>query len=121
MGGRLFTSFAAGPSADEAYRAAVAAGGAPAGSSVVREVPVPAGADPSKLGTWIQRVAQDPAALNEVTAEHRDEVQAAAALLTGPRTCLAVEMGGRVGERMRARLDAGPEDRVYLLFGLVDE
>jgi hypothetical protein len=120
VGGRLFTSFAAGPNADDAYRAAVAGGGAVAGSSVVREVPVPAGADPSKLATWIQRVAQDPAAIDEVATEHREAVQAAA-ILADPGACLAVEMGGRVGERMRARLDASPEDRVYLLFGLMAE
>ncbi len=79
---------------------------------------MPAGANPSKLGTWVQRVALDRAALAEVPDEHRATVEAAADLLADPATCLAIPMEGDVGERMRSRLGAGPGDHAYLLLGM---
>lgn len=120
--GRAFTSLGAGPGLDEAYRSAVAQGGPIAGTSGVRELDVPAGANASKLGTWVQRVAQDPAAVADVPDEHRQVVEEAAERLAAdPGTCLAVAMEGEVAERTRARAGAPPDARAYLLFGLAPD
>lgn len=118
---RAFTTFAAGTNVEEAYRSAVERGGPVTATSGVREVEVPPGADPSKLGTLIQRVAQDPFMLDDVPDDQRQVVTEAAELLVESTTCLGIAMDGAVGERMKARLDTGPEDVPYLLFGLVEE
>ena len=122
MGLRAFTSLGAGPGLDAAYRAARAQGGPVAATTGVRELDVPPGTNASKLGTWVQRVAQDAAAADEVPAEHRALVkEAAASLVADPGTCLAVAMEGALAERTKARAGAGPDDRAYLLFGVAVE
>jgi hypothetical protein len=116
---RAFTSLGAGRSLEEAYQAAVAQGGPVASTTTVQEVPVPAGAEPSKLGTWVQRVAQDPAAATDVPEEHRAAVEAAAGIVMAePTTCLAIALEGAVAERTRARAGAPDDADAYLLFGL---
>ncbi|HEX2701065.1 MAG TPA: hypothetical protein VHM89_12760 [Acidimicrobiales bacterium] len=119
---RAFTTLGAGPDVDRAYEAAVAQGGPLASTEAVREVDVPAGANPSKLGTWVQRVAQDPDATADVPEEHRATVERLAAALRSDRsTCLAIALDGDLADRTRARAGAPPDAGAYLLFGLADE
>lgn len=119
---RAFTTLGAGTDLEEAYRGAVAQGGPLAATTAVRPVEVPAGTSASKLGTWVQRVAQDPAAAAEVPDEHRPRVEeAAAALRADPSLCLAVELEGDLAARTRARAGAPDGAGAYLLFGLADE
>lgn len=119
MGRRAFTSLGAGAGLQEAWQAAVAQGGPLASTTAVREVPVPAGANPSKLGTWVQRVAQDPAATADVPDEHREAVEEAAGVVRDdPATCLAIALEGDLAERTRTRAGAPPDAKAYLLFGL---
>lgn len=122
MARRAFTTLGAGTGLDDAYRRAVAEGGPLAATSTVREIAVPAGANPSKLGTWVQRVAADPAAAADVPEEHRAAVEEAAGLIMAdPATCLAIALGGDLAERTRTRAGAPPEAGAYLLFGLAAE
>lgn len=119
---RAFTTLGAGADLEQAYRAAVAQGGPLAATGGVRPVEVPPGANPSKLGTWVQRVAQDPAAGAEVPAEHRAAVEEVAATLRAdPSVCLAIELEGDLAARTRARAGAPDDAGAYLLFGLADE
>lgn len=118
---RAFTTLGAGAGLDEAYRMAVALGGPLAGTSAVVQVEVPTGANASKLATWVQRVAQDPAAAADVPGEHRATVEeVAAALRADPSTCRAIELEGELAERTRARAGAPVGADAYLLFGLAD-
>lgn len=118
---RSFTTLGAGAGLDEAYAAAQAQGGPLAATAAVRRVDVPAGANASKLGTWVQRVAQDPDAAGEVPDEHRAAVEeVAAGLRADPSTCLAIELDGDLAERTRVRAGAPPEAGAYLLFGLAE-
>ena len=115
---RAFTCLGAGAGLQEAYRAAVDEGGPIVATTSVREIEL-AGANPSKVGTWVQRVAQDPSAAGDVPEEHRAAVEKeAVALLGDPGTCLAVALEGDLADRTRARAGASPDDRAYLLFGL---
>lgn len=119
---RAFTTLGAGTGLDEAYAAALAHGGPLAATVAVRLVEVPAGANASKLGTWVQRVAQDPAAVGDVPDEYRVMVvEVASALRTDPSTCLAVELEGDLADRTRARAGATADAGAYLLFGLAAE
>lgn len=114
---RAFTTFAAGAGAAEAYAAKAGEVGA---TTHVAELPLPEGANPSKLATWIQRVAQDPDALPEVPAADAPVVEDAAGRIRDGETCIALHVTGELADRMRTRLGAGEGDRVWLLFGLVD-
>ncbi|MGI8684573.1 MAG: hypothetical protein ACR2MO_05700 [Acidimicrobiales bacterium] len=119
---RAFTTLGAGAGLEQAYAAAAEQGGPLASTASVRQVDVPAGANPSKLGTWVQRVAQDPEATADVPEEHRGAVEeVAAALRADPTTCLAIELDGDLADRTRARAGAPPNAGAYLLFGLADE
>lgn len=119
---RAFTCLGAGAGLEAAYRAAVAEGGPVAATTAVRQLDVPPGANASKLGTWVQRVAQDPAAAADVPDEHRTAVEReAVALMAEPGTCLAIPLEGDLAERTKARAGASPEDSAYLLFGLAPE
>lgn len=119
---RAFTTLGAGPDLEQAYAAAAAQGGPLAVTGAVRRVEVPAGANPSKVGTWVQRVAQDPTATADVPEEHRAMVEAVAESLRADlSTCLALELQGDLADRTRARAGAPPDARAYLLFGLADE
>ena len=119
MARRAFTGFGAGRTADEALASAEV----PPSLRRVDEVDVPQGHNPSKVGTYVQRVALDAAALADVPEELRPAVEAAAARLAeSPDLALAISMAGTpAGDKMLARLapadgDAGP----WLLFGLVE-
>lgn len=119
---RAFTTLGAGADLDKAFEAAVAQGGPIAATGAVKKVEVPAGANASKLGTWVQRVAQDPAATADVPDEHRAMVEElAAGLRADPSTCLAIELEGDLAERTRTRAGAPAGSGAYLLFGLADE
>jgi len=118
MAKRSFTGFGAGRTAEEALSSAEV----PPSLSRVAEVAVPDGENPSKVGTFVQRVALDPAALADVPAGLRSTVEAAAAQFAqSPDLVLAISMAGTpAGDKMLARLapaddQAGP----WLLFGLV--
>ena len=119
MARRAFTGFGAGRTAAEALASAEV----PPSLRRVGEVVVPQGQNPSKVGTFGQRVALDGAALADVPEELRPTVEAAAAQLAGsPDLALAISMAGTpAGDKMLARLapadgGAGP----WLLFGLVE-
>ena len=116
---RAFTGFGAGRTADEALASAQV----PPSLRRVGEVVVPQGQNPSKVGTFVQRVALDRAALADVPEELRPTVEAAAAQLAESHDlALGISMAGTpAGDKMLARLapadaDAGP----WLLFGLVE-
>ena len=118
MGRRAVTGFGAGRTADEALAAAEIA----PSLSRVGEVVVPDGENPSKVGTFVQRVALDPAAIDGVPPELRSTVEVAAAQLDeSPDLALAISMAGTpAGQKMLARL--APDDdqaQPWLLFGLV--
>ena len=118
MATRAFTGFGAGRTADEALASAEV----PASLSRVGEVVVPEGENPSKVGTFVQRVALDPSALDGVPPELRSTVEVAAAQLAeSPDLALAVSMAGTpAGDKMLARLGPTDEQAVpWLLFGLV--
>ena len=119
MARRAFTGFGAGRTADEALASAEV----PPSLSRVGEVVVPEGQNPSKVGTFVQRVALDPGALAEVPDELRATVEEAAGRLTGsPDLALAVSMAGTpAGDKMLARLaPADDQAGAWLLFGLVE-
>ena len=83
---------------------------------------MPEGENPSKVGTFVQRVALDPAALDDVPATLRSTVEIAAAQLAeSPDLALAVSMAGTpAGDKMLARLAPADDQAVpWLLFGLV--
>lgn len=128
---RSFTTSAVGQDPESAWRNAVEAarngtirpgGELIASSSEVLEVPVPDGVNPSKLGTWIERVAGDEGAIEDVPEEVRPLVMAWSARLARPGLCLAVEVAGDLGARMRKLHGVDdPDARTWLLFGTVPD
>ena len=116
---KAFTTFGAGAAADSIGARTLQ----PLPSSIVSvlAVDVPAGANPSKLGTWIQQCALGGDVSPEVPADLVDRVRVAAQLLMGdPSVALAIDMTGNpAGEKMGARLGGAPGDRPWLVFGLV--
>ncbi|HEV8115079.1 MAG TPA: hypothetical protein VGP53_02490 [Acidimicrobiales bacterium] len=119
MATRAFTGFGAGRNAEEALAGAEV----PPSLTRVAEVVVPPGENPSKVGTFVQRVALDPAALAEVPEALRGTVEAAAArLVASADLALAVSMAGSpAGAKMLARLAPTDDEAVaWLLFGLVE-
>ncbi|MEO5680234.1 MAG: hypothetical protein ABIS47_11260, partial [Acidimicrobiales bacterium] len=107
-----------GRTADEA----LAGANAPPSLSRVGEVAVPEGQNPSKVGSFVQRVALDPSTLGDVPPELRSTVEVAAAQLAeSPELALAVSMAGTpAGDKMLARLAPADADaRPWLIFGLV--
>ena len=118
---RAFTTLGAGADLEAAYRAACEQGGPVAGTTAVRLVEVPAGANPSKVGTWVQRVAQDPEAAAEVPEEHRAMVEHEAGSLRDDwAMCLAIQLDGDLAERTKTRAGAPAGASAYLLFGLAE-
>jgi hypothetical protein len=119
MATRAFTGFGAGRNAEEALAGAEV----PPSLTRVAEVVVPPGENPSKVGTFVQRVALDPAALAEVPEALRGTVEAAAArLVASADLALAVSMAGSpAGAKMLARLAPTDDEAVaWLLFGLIE-
>jgi len=118
MATRAFTGFGAGRTAEEALAGAEV----PPSLSRVGEIAVPEGENPSKVGTFVQRVALDPAAIDDVPSELRSTVEVAAAQLAeSPDLALAISMTGTpAGDRMLAKLAPEDDQAVpWLLFGLV--
>jgi hypothetical protein len=89
----------------------------------VSTLDVPAGANPSKIATWVQRLATDGVLADECSAEFSDAVHLGALSLTHDHTqALAIDMSGNpIGDKMRQRLEAADDEQAWLLFGLVDE
>jgi len=118
MAKRAFTGIGAGRTADEALAGAEV----PPSLSRVGEIKVPEGENPSKVGTFVQRVALDAATLDDVPVELRSTVEVAAAQLAeSPDLALAISMAGTpAGDKMLARM-APTDDQAtpWLLFGLV--
>ena len=115
---RAFTGFGAGRTADEAFASAEV----PPSLSRVGEVAVPPGENPSKVGTYVQRVALDSSALAAVPDVLRSTVEVAAARLAeAPELALAISMEGTpAGDKMLARLAPADGQAVpWLIFGLV--
>lgn len=119
MSRRAVTGIGAGVGATDA----LAGAGLPPSIDRVESVAIPAGANPSKVGTFIQRSAIDPAALADVPEDVRAIVaDAAARLAADPGLALAIDMSGSpAGAKMLARLAPADPDAVpWLVFGLVD-
>ena len=114
---KAFTTFGVGATAAEAFERPMQP--LPPGITEVHEVSVPAGTNPSKLGTWIQRAALDGAPPTDTPPDVAFLVGQAAALLDNPNMALAISMAGNVaGDKMRVRLEAGEGEQAFLLFGL---
>jgi hypothetical protein len=91
----------------------------PNGILAIQEVAVPAGMNPSKLGTWIQRAALDGVVADDCQEDQRAYVLQAAALLDDPNTALAIDMTGNpAGDKMRERMGAAEGESAFLVFGL---
>ncbi len=117
---KAYTTFGAGASATAALSKTLQP--LPAGVTTVNEVVVPTGANPSKLGTWIQRAAVEGNVSDDVPAEYAEMVDWSAKLLSDPTTALAINMAGSpAGDKMLAKLGGVEGDSAYLLFGLVAE
>ena len=114
---KAFTTFGVGVTAAEAFNRPMQP--LPLGIAEVHEVSVPEGANPSKLGTWIQRAALDGSAPADAAPDLAFLVNQAAALLDNPNMALAISMAGNAaGDKMRVRLEAAEGEQAYLLFGL---
>lgn len=117
---KAYTTFGAGASATAALSNTLQP--LPGGVNNVNEVLVPEGANPSKVGTWIQRAAVEGKASDDVPAEHVEMVEWSAKLLSDPTTALAINMAGNpAGDKMLAKLGGAEGDSAYLVFGLVAE
>ncbi len=94
----------------------------PEGVSSVTAFDVPAGANPSKLGTWIQRRVIEGSVPPECPVELVDTVElGAASLLSNPQSALAIDMSGNpAGDKMRDRLGAADDERAWLVFGALE-
>ena len=116
---KAFTTFGAGAEADAIGTRTMQP--LPASVATVRAVDVPDGANPSKLGTWIQQCALSGSVSADVPPDLVDIVGAAAGVLSADATvALAIDMTGNpAGEKMRDRLGGGSGDRPWLVFGLV--
>jgi hypothetical protein len=112
-----FTTFGVGATAHDAFDRTLAP--LPNGIVRVQEVAVPEGMNPSKLGTWIQRLALDGTLADEAPAEHHVHIRTAAGALDDPNVVLALDMTGNpAGDKMRERMKAGDAESAYLLIGL---
>ena len=114
---KAFTTFGVGATAAAAFERPMQP--LPLGITEVHEVSVPEGANPSKLGTWIQRAALDGTPPADAPPDVAFLVGQAAALLDNPNLALAISMAGNAaGDKMRVRLEAADDEQAYLLFGL---
>ena len=116
---RAVTGIGAGVKAGEA----LATAGLAASVTHAEAVPVPAGANGSKVGTFIQRAALDPAALADVPDDLREMVGDFATRLAGDTSlALAIDMSASpAGPKMLARLaPADPAASPWLVFALVE-
>ena len=114
---KAFTTFGVGATAEGAFDRTLQP--LPLGITHVREVAVPDGVNPSKLGTWVQRAALDGAVPADASPELHLAIAQAAALLDDPNVALAIDMtDNAAGDKMRAKLGAADGEQAFLLFGL---
>jgi hypothetical protein len=112
-----FTTFGIGATAHDAFDRTLAP--LPNGIVTVQEVAVPEGMNPSKLGTWIQRLALDGTLADEAPAEHHVHIRIAAGALDDPNVVLALDMTGNLaGDKMRERMKAADGESAFLLIGI---
>lgn len=112
-----FTTFGVGVTAQVAFDRTLQP--LPAGILRVQEINVPTGVNPSKLGTWVQRVALDDAMADDAPSEHHGHIRLAAGVLDDPNTALAVDMTGiPAGDKMREKMKAAEGESAFLIFGL---
>jgi hypothetical protein len=93
----------------------------PDGIRSVTSLDIPEGANPSKIGTWIQRRVIDGAVPPECPEELVDTVElGAAGLLADPTVALGIDMTGNpAGDKMREKLGAEDGEKAWLVFGAV--
>ena len=119
MSKKAFTTFGAGRSGSEAFDRPMQP--LPLGITHALEAPVPAGVNPSKFGTWVQRTALEGVCADDVPTEIRTDVERVAGMLDDPNTAIALDMSGTApGDKMRDKLGCTEHDHPYLLFGLTD-
>ena len=112
-----FTTFGVGATATAAFDRTLVP--LPAGILRVQEIAVPEGVNPSKLGTWVQRVALDDTMADDVPAELHEPIRLAAAALDDPNVALAIDMSGNpAGDKMLVKMGGGEGDSAFLIFGL---
>lgn len=115
---RAWTTFAVGPTPREGRTLQPL----PPSVRTVTELEIPDGSNPSKIATWVQRLAIDGVVADECPATANDAVHLGALSLgNDPSQALAIDMTGNpIGDKMYIRLDGTEEDRAWLLFGLND-
>ncbi len=115
---RAWTTFAVGPTPREGRTLQPL----PPSVRTVTELEVPDGCNPSKIATWVQRLAIDGVVADECPQPVHDAVQLGALSLgNDPSQALAIDMTGNpIGDKMYERLEGTEEDRAWLLFGLND-
>jgi hypothetical protein len=86
----------------------------------INTLDVPGGANPSKVATWVQRLATDGVLADECPEELHDAVHLGSLSLTSdPSKALAIDMSGNpIGDKMLQRLEATEGEKAWLLFGL---
>ena len=119
MARKGFTTFGIGTTALTAFDRTLQP--LPSGILRVQEVNVPDGMNPSKLGTWIQRVALDDSMSDDAPVEHHGHIRLAAGVLDDPNASLAIDMTGNpAGDKMRERMGAADGETAFLIFGLTE-
>ncbi len=114
-----FTTFGIGATAHEAFDRTLQP--LPGGILRVQEINVPDGVNPSKLGTWVQRVALDDTISDDAPLEHHAHIRLAASVLDDANTALAIDMSGNpAGEKMREKMKAAAGESAFLVFGLTN-
>ncbi len=115
---KAFTTFAIGADASSGRTMQPL----PDGIESVTALDIPEGANPSKVGTWIQRRVIDGAVPPECPEDLTDTVElGAAGLLADPSIALAIDMTGNpAGDKMRDKLGAEEGEKAWLVFGTVD-
>lgn len=114
-----FTTFGVGTTAHAAFDQTLQP--LPGGILRVQEIAVPEGMNPSKLGTWVQRVALDDTMPDDAPTEHHAHIRLAAGVLDDPNIALAIDMTGNpAGEKMREKMKAADGESAFLVFGLTN-
>jgi hypothetical protein len=113
---RAWTTFAVGPSPRDGRTLQPL----PDSVRTVTELDLPDGANPSKVATWVQRLAIDGVMADDCPDSVHDAVHLGALSLgSDPSQALAIDMTGNpIGDKMLSRLEGTADDRAWLLFGL---
>lgn len=118
MSRKGFTTFGVGVTAHDAFDRTLVP--LPNGITSMQEIAVPSGVNPSKLGTWVQRLALDGTLADDAPADQHVHIRTAAGALDDPNVVLALDMSGNpAGDKMRERMKAAPGESAFLLIGLV--